>query len=131
MGRPKGSKNKKTKVQEQSQAQEMPVKKRRTRTRIKNKATNPNRKLSKFAITYDKGLDGYIDTINMAITYGVIEQAGAWFSFFEQDGSIVNSEADELCKCQGKSSLVDYLSRNKDVYERIQNRLNEEITKDD
>lgn len=98
---------------------------------IKNKATNPNRKLSKFAITYDKGLDGYIDTINMAITYGVIEQAGAWFSFFEQDGSIVNSESDELCKCQGKSSLVDYLSRNKDVYERIQNRLNEEITKED
>ena len=79
----------------------------------------------------DKGLDGYIDTINMAITYGVIEQAGAWFSFLEQDGSIVNSETDELCKCQGKSSLVDYLNRNKDVYERIQNRLNAEITKED
>lgn len=44
MGRPKGSKNKKTKVQEQVQlqAQEMPVKKRRTRTRIKKIVNNSN-----------------------------------------------------------------------------------------
>ena len=42
MGRPKGSKNKKTKVQEQLQAQEKPVKKRRTRTRIKKIINNSN-----------------------------------------------------------------------------------------
>ena len=42
MGRPKGSKNKKTKAQEQLQAQEKPVKKRRTRTRIKKIVNNSN-----------------------------------------------------------------------------------------
>ena len=40
MGRPKGSKNKKTKAQEQLQAQEKPVKKRRTR--IKKIVNNSN-----------------------------------------------------------------------------------------
>ena len=44
MGRPKGSKNKKTKVQvqEQLQVQEKPVKKRRTRARIKKIVNNSN-----------------------------------------------------------------------------------------
>ena len=42
MGRPKGSKNKKTKAQEQLQAQEKPVKKKRTRTRIKKIVNNSN-----------------------------------------------------------------------------------------
>lgn len=54
MGRPKGSKNKKTKVQEkeQLQAQEMPVKKRRTRTRIKKIVNNSN--TEKIKTTLDK-----------------------------------------------------------------------------
>ena len=42
MGRPKGSKNKKTKVQAQLQTQEKPIKKRRTRTRIKKIVNNSN-----------------------------------------------------------------------------------------
>ena len=50
MGRPKGSKNKKTKVQEQLQAQEKPVKKRRTRTRIKKIVNNSNTEKIKNAL---------------------------------------------------------------------------------
>ena len=43
MGRPKGSKNKKTKVQVKAQVQEKPVKERRTRTRIKKIINNSNK----------------------------------------------------------------------------------------
>ena len=43
MGRPKGSKNKKTKVQVKTQVQEKPVKERKTRTRIKKIINNSNK----------------------------------------------------------------------------------------
>ena len=43
MGRPKGSKNKKTKVQVKAQVQEKPVRERRTRTRIKKIINNSNK----------------------------------------------------------------------------------------
>ena len=97
---------------------------------IKNKATKPNRRLSKFAITYTKGVDGYIDTVNMAITYGIIKQKGAWYSYENDNGEVIESESGEPCSFAGKLKLMDYLERNKDIFDRISKQLNNAIIED-
>lgn len=90
---------------------------------IKNKATKPDRRMCKFSITYDKGVDGYNDTINLAIAFGIITKAGAWFSMIGEDGEVLTDSEDNLMKWQGLANVLAYMETHekeyKDVYDKV------------
>lgn len=81
---------------------------------IKNKATKPDRRLAKYTIDYNTGIDGINDTIILAIGFGIITKAGAWLSMGEE-------------KWQGKTKLVEYLRENPDVFDSIKQQVMEMI----
>lgn len=83
---------------------------------IKNKATKPDRRLAKYTIDYNTGIDGINDTIIMAIGFGIIQKAGAWLSMGDE-------------KWQGKTKLVEYLRENPDVFDEIKQQVMEECRK--
>ena len=66
----------------------------------------------------------------MAITYGIIKQKGAWYSYENENGEVIESELGEPCSFAGKLKLMDYLERNKDIFDRISEQLNNAITED-
>lgn len=97
---------------------------------VKNKATKPDRHLTKFSISYDKGVDGYNDTFNMSVTMGIIQKAGAWYSYEDENGNIkVDSEGNEI-KWNGKSKAMEYLKEHNDTYTEIYNKVLESIEND-
>lgn len=97
---------------------------------VKNKATKPDRHLTKFSISYDKGVDGYNDTFNMAVTMGIIQKGGAWYSYEDENGNIkVDSEGNEI-KWNGKSKAMEYLKEHNDTYTEIYNKVLESIEND-
>lgn len=75
---------------------------------LKNKATGIDRRLTKFSVTYDKGIDGNYDAISLAVALGLIEKAGAWFSILDENGNLVVDEDGVQLKFQGMAKLKDY-----------------------
>lgn len=93
---------------------------------IKNKATKPDRRMCKFSISYDKGIDGYNDTINLALALGIIRQAGAWYSILDENGEIIENDG-EMMKFQGLLRLRDFLDNNEGIYQNIFGRVMQKI----
>lgn len=94
---------------------------------LKNKATKPDRRVTKFSITYDCGVDGVNDCFEMAVTLGVIDKAGAWFSILDEEGNIMTDEEGTLLKFQGKAKSMDYLKEHKDIYDKIKEKVEKTI----
>jgi len=78
---------------------------------VKNKLAAPWRQAS-MNLMYGHGYDFVMEVINLAIQFGAIEQAGAWFNY---DGE----------KYQGKPSLVNLFRENSDIYEKIRGSVKE------
>lgn len=97
---------------------------------IKNKACKPDRRMCKFSITYDIGIDGFNDCINMAVTFGLIKKAGAWFSIVDENGETVKHENGDLMKWQGLANVIKYMQEHEEVYKEVYDKVNELITKD-
>ena len=65
------------------------------------------------------------DTIELALKYGIINQAGAWFTFIDLDtGEIICDDEGEPIKIQGKPNLIEYLEDNRHLFEEITEKLN-------
>lgn len=70
---------------------------------VKNKYCPPTRRTGFYTLNYAYGIDYLKDLVDVAIKYGVIEKAGAWFS-------IINPESGELVeKLQGQARVYAYL----------------------
>jgi len=82
---------------------------------IKNKATKPDRRLAKYSIMYDTGIDGLLDTLNMSIGLGIVIKAGAWLSYSSNSG--------EELKWQGKAKLIEELRNNKELFNEIYEKV--------
>lgn len=69
----------------------------------KNKTCSPTRRVGFYTINYLTGIDYLKDLVEVAIKYGIIDKAGAWFS-------IIDSETGELIeKLQGQAKVYEYL----------------------
>lgn len=95
---------------------------------IKNKVTPPKNRLSKFTITFDHGVFGLNDTINMAITYGIIVKQGAWFSYLDDEGVVKGDEDGVALKWQGKTNLIDYVLSHEDFAKELTEKVETAIT---
>lgn len=95
---------------------------------IKNKATKPDRRMCKFSITYDIGVDGFNDYVNMAISLGLLQKAGAWLSIVDENGEVVTHTNGDVMKWQGLAKTINYMKEHEDVFEEVRNKVDELIT---
>lgn len=97
---------------------------------IKNKACKPDRRMTKFSITYDIGIDGFNDCINMAISLGLIKKAGAWFSIVDDNGEVIVHDNGDTMKWQGLANVINYMREHEDVYKEIYDKVIELVERD-
>ncbi|ATH06526.1 DNA recombination/repair protein RecA [Halobacteriovorax marinus] len=83
----------------------------RTRVKIvKNKVAPPFKQIE-FDIMYGEGISKTGDVLDLAVEHGVVEKAGAWFSYN-------NAKIG-----QGRENSKNFLSENKDIFEEIRNKV--------
>ena len=78
---------------------------------VKNKVAPPFRR-AEYTITFGLGIDPVLGVVDLAIDKGVISKKAAWFSF----------DGEQLAN--GKPNLVEFLRANKDIYDKIEEKLN-------
>jgi recombination protein RecA len=77
---------------------------------VKNKVAPPF-KTAEFDIIFGKGISKGSCLIELGLQYEVLEKSGSWFSY---NGEKI---------AQGKEKAIDYLERNPEVAEEIQNKI--------
>ncbi|PIK14504.1 recombinase RecA [Halobacteriovorax sp. JY17] len=83
----------------------------RTRVKIvKNKVAPPFKQIE-FDIMYGEGISKTGDVLDLAVEHGVVEKAGAWFSYN-------NAKIG-----QGRENSKTYLSENAEIFEEIKNKV--------
>ena len=97
----------------------------------KTKVCKPDRKLGFYTLTYDNGIEPFIDIIDIAISKDVIHQAGAWFTFIDLDSGEVLCSTNEdgslsEIKVQGQANLMPFLkdSANASIKEMVEKYVN-------
>lgn len=94
----------------------------------KTKTCRPDRRVGFYTLRYMTGIDVVADTVEIAIKYGIIQQAGAWFTFVDIDtGEVICDEDEEVIKVQGKPKVIEYLKENPILFEEISNKIAELI----
>ena len=91
----------------------------------KTKVDKPDRKLGYYTLMYDTGIDEIADLIEVAIKYGYVNKAGAWFNFVDvETGEIVTDEEGKEIKVQGQANLVKLLKENDILLEELREQIN-------
>lgn len=95
----------------------------------KTKVCKPDRRVGYYTLNYETGIDKIADTIEVALKYGIIHQAGAWFNFVDiETGEIITDEEGEIIKVQGKPNLIEYLQNDPHLYNEISEKVSELIS---
>ena len=90
----------------------------------KTKVCKPDRRVGYYTLNYDNGIDKVADTVDVALKYGIIQQAGAWFSIIDiETGEIMEDDTGELIKLQGKPNVIEYLKENEYLFNEIYNKI--------
>lgn len=98
----------------------------------KTKAFKPDRKLVSYTLSYHEGIQIESDLVDVAVEFGVIQKAGAWFSVVDlETGEIMSDEAEEPLKFQGKANLVRRLKEDDYLFDEIMTAVHELITQED
>lgn len=98
----------------------------------KTKAFKPDRKLVSYTLSYHEGIQIEADLVDVAVEFGVIQKAGAWFSIVDIDtGEIMADEDDEPLKFQGKANLVRRLKDDDYLFDMIMTAVHSIITQED
>lgn len=92
-------------------------------TMAKNSSCPPTRRIGKYTINYDFGIDYLRDLINVAIKYDIVQKSGAWFE-------LVDVETGELLcpdKIQGQANVYSYLEEHEDTLLAVEQAVNKKI----
>ena len=91
----------------------------------KNKTCAPNRRGGFYSIDYANGINYLRDLLDVAMKYGLIQQAGAWFTVIDPDTGEIKSE-----KVQGLQNLGEFLKdeANEDVLVFIEDYIDSKIS---
>lgn len=79
----------------------------------------PDRKLTRQAIVFDKGLYPLLDTVNIAIDYSIITKSGAWFTFEDEEGNPRIDSNSNTMKWQGLTGVVKYFETHEKEYSEL------------
>lgn len=95
----------------------------------KTKICKPDRRIGFYTLNYTYGIDVLNDTVELAIKYGIINKAGAWFTFVDiETGEFITDDEDEIIKLQGKANVLEYLQENEHLFQEISTKLNQLIS---
>jgi len=97
-------------------------------TLVKTKIFKPNRRLGFYTLNYNSGIDVLADTVDMAIKYDLLRQAGAWFYIIEHETGDVLSIEGEPLKFQGKAKLLEFLRDDTIVFNEIYQKVHALVT---
>lgn len=86
---------------------------------LKNKVCSPDRRMTRFSISYNTGIDGFNDTINLAVTHGLVKKSGAWFSIQDEEGNAKVHENGDTMKWQGLANVIKYMQEHEEVYNEV------------
>jgi recombination protein RecA len=87
----------------------------RTKVKIvKNKVAAPFRD-AEFDILYGEGISREGDALDLAVTHGIVDKSGAWYSF---QGERIG---------QGRENVRGFLKENKDVFARVDSELRKKL----
>ena len=87
----------------------------RTKVKIvKNKVAAPFRD-AEFDILYGEGISREGDALDLAVTHGIVDKSGAWYSF---QGERIG---------QGRENVRSFLKENKDVFARVDSELRKKL----
>jgi len=87
----------------------------RTKVKIvKNKVAAPFRD-AEFDILYGEGISREGDALDLAVTHGIVEKSGAWYSF---QGERIG---------QGRENVRGFLKENKDIFARVDSELRKKL----
>lgn len=112
------------KYKEISRNAENPVGNYVTASMTKNKTCPPKRHTGFYTLRYDVGIDYLYDLVEVAMKYGAIDKAGAWFSIIDTD------TGELIAKLQGQSAVYDYLEEHMDITEKIEKLIESKINED-
>ena len=92
----------------------------------KNKTCPPTRRIGYYTLKYLDGIDYISDLIEVAIKYGIIEKAGAWFK-------IVNIDTGEILaeKIQGSANVQKLLEEDENIMSTIEELIDARIESDE
>lgn len=92
---------------------------------LKQKVDKPDRRTGYYTLMYDYGIDEIADLIEVAIKYGIINKAGAWFNFVDiETGEIVCDEEGKEIKVQGQANVAKLLRENEVLLEELRDKIN-------
>jgi recombination protein RecA len=77
---------------------------------VKNKVASPFKE-AHFRIMYGQGIDRYGEVIDLGVKHGLIDKAGAWYSY---NGEKIG---------QGAQNSANYLKENQKIFEEIDGKL--------
>lgn len=97
------------------------------KTSIKKNKVAPPHKTAEYAVYYGVGIDVMDEIANLAISEGVIKKAGAWLSYIDEAGNIM--ERIEPCKWQGIEKFKEALRDNSEFYQEIHDLTMGKISK--
>ena len=87
----------------------------RTKVKIvKNKVAAPFRD-AEFDILYGEGISREGDALDLAVTHGIVEKSGAWYSF---QGERIG---------QGRENVRGFLKENKEIFARVDSELRKKL----
>ena len=86
----------------------------RTRIKVVKNKVSPPFKIAEFEIYYGKGISKESSLVNLGVQMGVINKAGAWFSYHDEKIG------------QGKDNARQYLVDHPDVAAEIEQKIREE-----
>ena len=91
---------------------------------LKQKADKPDRKLGYYTLMYDYGIDEIADLIEVAIKYGIVNKAGAWFNFVDiETGEVVTDEEGKEIKIQGQANVAKLLKENDILLDELREQV--------
>ncbi len=82
----------------------------------KTKVCKPDRRTGFYTLRYNSGIDLFSDVFDMAIRFALIQQAGSWFTFVDENGEILSNSENEVLKFHGKTSVIEFLQQNESFF---------------
>lgn len=81
---------------------------------VKNKVAPPFR-IAEFDIIFGKGISKVGCIVDMAVNFGIVNKAGAWFSYNDEQLG------------QGREKAIDFMKNNPEILQEVENKVREKI----
>lgn len=92
---------------------------------VKTKVDKPDRKTGSYTLMYDYGIDEIADLVDVAMKYGLVHKAGAWFNFVDvETGEVICDENGKEIKLQGLSNVIEFIKNDEIMLDELREQVN-------